>query len=375
MPSNSAHGTGTKQPVRRIVLAGGGTAGHVEPALAVARGWKEKYPNDVCVFIGTDSGLERTLVPSAGFELRTIEKVTLPRALGIGMVTLPWRLSRSMKTSRAIVSNADLLIGFGGYVSASAYLAAKLEKVPFIVHEANAKPGWANQLGAYLSPNSATTHPIVRGKFSRSISTGLPLRPDVQRAAERAQSDWGAARIAAKLNLEWDVDRPVILILGGSQGSTFINSQIERALPTLVGQGFQIMHSVGAKNSLPPSSHNYRALSYIDDMASAYLAADVVIARSGAVTCAEFAALGRSAIFIPLPSGNGEQARNADFLVEAGRAVVVAQNEFSSDWLIRNIGSAMERAGELEKPGLSDDLSAVEKIVELMENVLERQQE
>jgi len=370
MSDSSGYGAGSTQLTRKIIFAGGGTAGHVEPALAVARGWKEKYPSDECVFIGTDSGLEKTLVPSAGFELRTIKKVTLPRSPGIGMITLPWRLFRSIKMARSVVAGADLLIGFGGYVSASAYLAAKLEKVPFVVHEANAKPGWANLLGAFLSPHRAITHSITRGKFSRSIATGLPLKPDVERAARQAASDWSAARNGAKLRLEWDPDRPVILILGGSQGSVFINAQIDRALPTLVGQGFQIMHSVGAKNALPSSSHNYRALSYIDDMASAYLAADVLIARSGAVTCAEFAALGRSAIFIPLPTGNGEQAKNADFLVEAGRAVVVSQEQFSSDWLIRNIGAAVERSGSLDKPGLSEDLSAVERIIEVMENVV-----
>lgn len=357
---------------RKIVFAGGGTAGHVEPALAVARGWKNKYPQDACVFIGTTSGLENTLVPSAGFELRTIEKVTLPRTLSFGLITLPWRLFRSVKTARAIVSEADLLIGFGGYVSASAYLAAKLERVPFVAHEANAKPGWANQLGALLSKNRATTHPISRGGFSRAIPTGLPLRSTVQRAAEQSQSNWAAARIAAKGKLNWDLDRPSILILGGSLGSTFLNREIERALPTLVGQGFQILHSVGGNNFVPQSSKNYHALSYIEDMASAFLAADVVIARSGAVTCAEFAALGRFAIFIPLPIGNGEQAQNADFLVRANRALVIAQSDFNSDWLIRNIGSALEKVGELDRPGMPDDLSAVENIVELMESSLER---
>lgn len=362
--------SGSIQNGRKIIFAGGGSAGHVEPALAVARGWKAKYPQDTCVFIGAQSGLENTLVPSAGFEIRTIEKVTLPRTFSFGIATLPWRLVRSVKSARAIVSGADLLIGFGGYVSASAYLAAKLEKVPLVVHEANAKPGWANQLGAIFSSSTATTHPISRGRFSRSIPTGLPLRPNVQKAAEQAQSDWAAARLAAKEKLNLDAHRPVILILGGSQGSAFINRQIELALPVLVGQGFQVIHSVGGKNILPLSSNNYRPVAYIDDMASAYLAADIVVARSGAVTCAEFAALGRFAIFIPLPIGNGEQARNADFLVAANRAIVINQADFDSDWLIRNIGSALEKAGELDRPGLPNDLTAVGNIVELMESVL-----
>jgi UDP-N-acetylglucosamine--N-acetylmuramyl-(pentapeptide) pyrophosphoryl-undecaprenol N-acetylglucosamine transferase len=356
---------------KRIIFAGGGTAGHVEPALAVARAWKSRHATDVCIFIGTESGLEKSLVPAAGFELRTIEKVTLPRGVEVGVVLLPFRLARAVNAARKIVKNADLVIGFGGYVSASTYLAAKMEKIPFVVHEANAKPGWANLLGAYLSPHAAITHPIERGKFAQALSTGLPLRADVQQAAIAAASDWKKSRLEAKAKLNLDPDKPTIVVLGGSQGSVFINSQLERALPTLIGQGFQVVHSVGGKNTLPPSSNNYRALSYIEDMATTYLAADVLIARSGAVTCAEFAALGRSAIFIPLPTGNGEQARNADYLVKAGRAVVVAQSEFNADWLIRNIGSALERANGIDRAGLVEDLSAATNIVSMMENILE----
>jgi UDP-N-acetylglucosamine--N-acetylmuramyl-(pentapeptide) pyrophosphoryl-undecaprenol N-acetylglucosamine transferase len=373
MSSETSTEVGGQERANRIIFAGGGTAGHVEPALAVARCWKEKHTKDRCIFIGTDAGLEKSLVPAAGFELRTIEKVTLPRRFGLGIILLPFRLVRAVQSARLVVRDADLLIGFGGYVSASAYLAAKLEKVPIVVHEANAKPGWANVLGAYLSPHAAITHPIRKGKFARALPTGLPLRVDVQRAAIEATVDWKKARLAAKAKINLESDKPTILILGGSQGSVFINAQIERALPTLIGQGFQVLHSVGGKNAVPSSSNHYRALPYIADMANAYLAADVVIARSGAVTCAEFAALGRSAIFIPLPTGNGEQSRNADFLVEAGRAVVVAQSDFNADWLIRNIGPAIERAGAVDRAGLVEDLSAASNIVAMMEKILEAQ--
>ena len=357
---------------RKIIFVGGGTAGHIEPAIAVARGWKLKYPDDNCVFLGTKSGLENVLVPNVGFELHTIEKVTLPRKFNIDAITAPFRLYRSVRDARRLTNGAELLIGFGGYVSASAYLAAKIEKVPFLVHEANAKVGWANRLGAYLSPHIAAAHKISRGRFTRAVVTGLPLRHDIKKAAEKAADNWLEARYLAKEKLGWVLDRPTLLVLGGSQGSVFINEQIEKALPVLVAQGFQILHSVGDKNVLPSSSKNYRALAYIEDMANAYLAADVVIARSGAVTCAEFAALGRSAIFIPLPTGNGEQARNADYLVAAGRAVVVAQSDFSSDWLIRNIAPALDRVTEKDMAGMMDDLDAVERIVALMEEVIEK---
>jgi UDP-N-acetylglucosamine--N-acetylmuramyl-(pentapeptide) pyrophosphoryl-undecaprenol N-acetylglucosamine transferase len=132
----------------------------------------------------------------------------------------------------------------------------------------------------------------------------------------------------------------------------------------------QVLHSVGAKNVLPPSARNYTATLYIADMATAYLAADLIIARSGAVTCAEVGALGRFAIFIPLPVGNGEQARNADHLVAAGRAMVISQREFSANWLTTNFDRLMIRASKISTKGLDDDLSASESIVDLMEKAL-----
>ena len=356
--------------MRTIVFAGGGTAGHVEPALAVARAWKEKYPQDHCIFLGTPTGLENTLVPAAGFELRNIDKAVMPRRLNVDLVKLPIRLFGAVNSAKKIIKGADLLIGFGGYLSASAYLAASLAKVPFVVHEANVKVGWANKLGALLSKNLAVARPIASGRFSRASVTGLPLRADVKKAYLEASADWHNARERAKEKLDWDVDRPTLLIIGGSLGSTYINSQIAEALPFLRAQGIQILHSVGGKNQLPPDCENYRAVPYINDMATAYLAADVILARSGAVTCAEVGALGRMAVFVPLPIGNGEQARNADYLVARGRAMVVTQKDFSAKWLLDNIDKAFAQSAMQPEEGLSQDLESERKIIDLMEKAL-----
>lgn len=362
--------TAPKRPMR-IVFAGGGTAGHVEPALAVARKWLEIYPDAECRFIGTSSGLEKKLVPQAGFPLSIIEKVVLPRRLNFNLLALPFRLMKTVSATRKIVRGSDLLVGFGGYVSAPAYLASRLEGVPFLIHEANAKAGWANRLGALLTSHLAIAHEVARGKFSRALVTGLPLRREVQEGAMKAASDWHGARSEAKKSLGWVTNRPTLLVLGGSQGSTYINEQVARALPLLVAQGFQILHSVGGKNELPSNSKNYTAVSYIEDIATAYLAADIVLSRSGAVTCAEFGALGRFAIFVPLPTGNGEQARNADHLVSAGRALVVPQQDFSSDWIVRNVGSAIELSARANETGLTFDLNAAENMVKVMQTIIE----
>lgn len=356
---------------RTVVFVGAGTAGHIEPALAVARAWREKYPCDHCVFLGTPTGLENTLVPAAGFELHNIEKVVMPRSVNLELLKMPYRLVHAVYSAKKILQGSDLLIGFGGYASASAYLAASLARVPMVVHDANAKIGWANRLGALFTKNLAVARPIPSGRFSKAHVTGLPLRADIRLAYKNASVDWHKARVDAKKALGWNPDESTLLILGGSLGSTYINSQILAALPILNERKIQILHSVGSKNALPQNGQNYKAVPYIEDMATAYLAADVVLARSGAVTCAEFGALGRMAVFVPLPIGNGEQARNADQLVSEGRAIVIAQEAFSTKWLEENIDTVLELSRSRVESGSNQDMQSEERIIELMETALQ----
>ncbi len=356
---------------RIIVFAGGGSAGHVEPAIAVARAWKIKYPDDECIFLGTPTGLENALVPAAGFALRNIEKVVMPRKPNLDVVKLPTQLIRAVYSAKKIIRGSDVLVGFGGYLSASAYLAAFLSRVPIVIHEANAKVGWANRLGALLTKNLAVANLFASGRFARAAVTGMPLRSDVKAAYSAAAGDWSDSRKRAKQEIGWNIDQPALLVMGGSQGSSFINSQIANALPILMSRGIQILHSVGSNSELPQIFGDYKAVPYIKDMATAYLSADVILARSGAVTCAEVGALGRMAIFVPLPIGNGEQARNADHLVGLGRAVVIPQKDFSSQWLLDHIDDVIERSRKLPDPGDIKDLEADEKIVSLMEKVVQ----
>lgn len=358
---------------RKIILAGGGTAGHVEPALAIARAWASKHVKDSLLFLGTDSGLENYLVPAAGFSVHNIPKVAMPRSFGIDLVKWPFLLWRAVEGAGKVIKGTDLVVGFGGYLSASAYIAARLAGVPIVIHEANAKVGWANRLGSLFTNCIAIAHPVKSGRFAHASVTGLPLREDVKAAVRESASDWESARIQAKRQSGWDVKRPLILVLGGSQGSAFINSEISQARSRLNDREIQILHSVGAKNELPLDSKNYKAVPYIHDMATAYLAADLVIARSGAVTCAEVGALGRSALFIPLPIGNGEQARNADFLVQAHRARVVDQKIFSSSWLLAHLDELLLASAQSPFSGLSDDLESEDKIMALMECAIDGQ--
>jgi UDP-N-acetylglucosamine--N-acetylmuramyl-(pentapeptide) pyrophosphoryl-undecaprenol N-acetylglucosamine transferase len=350
-----------------VVLAGGGTAGHVEPALAVARQWKISHPNDRLIFLGTTTGLENTLVPAAQFELHLIPRVRISRRPAPSWLKIPFDLISSVRASNTVIKSADVVIGFGGYVSAPAYIAARLSGTPIVIHEANAKPGWANRLGAIFTQHIAVANPVNSGKFENALLAGLPLRSDVAQGFKESQSDWAVARRAAKSRLGFPVAAPLIFVMGGSQGSVAINKVIEESVDMFNEQGLSVLHSVGKLNVLPLANGGYRPVAYVDAMADVYLAADVIIGRSGAVTCSEFRALGRYALFVPLPIGNGEQFVNAASLVAENRAEVIAQKDFTTDFLKSHIADLLAKSAASPIQGNGADLHSAEKIVALAE--------
>lgn len=355
----------------KILFAGGGTAGHIEPALAVARGWRERHPHDEILFIGTDSGLENQLVPAAGFPLHHIPKVAIARTLSLSLLKVPFRLVFSIRKTISLLRDVDCAIGFGGYVSAPLYCAAVLTRTPFVIHEQNARPGWANKIGARLTPFLAVSYPVNTGALSGAELTGLPLRQDVLVALQQADGNWKAARAAAKKSVcaryEIDSAKPLIFIFGGSQGSVAINNVIAQAQQTFTSQGVSVIHGIGKNNQLPAATDIYKPLNYIDEMAPLYLAADLLISRSGAVTCAEAAALSKYSLFIPLPIGNGEQALNAQTLIDAGRAELLAQSEFTADWLEANLERLLQISASQSESGDASTAGAVDKIVKIIE--------
>ncbi len=354
----------------KIIFAGGGTAGHIEPALAIARLWREKHPKDSLEFLGTAKGLENQLVPAAGFTLHQIPKVSIPRKLTPSLIAAPFALLRAASAARKILKDADLLIGFGGYVSAPAYLAAKSLRTPFLLHEANAKPGFANRLGARMTPYSAVAQAIEKGSLKKALITGIPLRPDLAQAFLDANSDWARARAAAKSSLGFSPTATLTLAFFGSQGSVALNAVIEKSLPTFLSNGGQLLHAVGKLNPLPKDQERYKSIAYIEDMAAAYLAADLIISRSGAISCSEINALGRYALFIPLPIGNGEQRYNASQVIAQGRGEIIDQELFSAAWVASNFNRLLSKSSATSIAGSDSDLEASEKIVNFMEFAL-----
>ena len=328
--------------MQRILLVGGGTAGHVEPALAVAD-WLLKNSEDIsCEFVGTKSGIEMDLVPAAGLKLHLVTKAPLPRRFNLSSLLWPYRFIISILQSLRIVRSADLLIGFGGYVSAPCYIAAKLNRVPIVIHEANAIPGWANKLGinfAELTFTAFASTSKFGGKWASAILAGMPIREEIFAISSLSKSERSSRWDATYRKFELDRSNRTIFIFGGSLGAQSINAVVAKALPELLSAGFNIIHAVGQNNKLPESVPGYAPLSYITNMADMYIASDLVISRGGAVTCAELDAANSYALIVPLLIGNGEQVANAQDLVDKGAARICLNSEFTSEWLLSNIES------------------------------------
>ncbi|MBU3692156.1 MAG: UDP-N-acetylglucosamine--N-acetylmuramyl-(pentapeptide) pyrophosphoryl-undecaprenol N-acetylglucosamine transferase [Candidatus Nanopelagicaceae bacterium] len=350
-----------------ILFAGGGTAGHIEPALAVADEIRKIRADAKCAFLGTDGALEALLVPKRGYSLHTIKKVVLPRSLDGESFLFPFRLVVSTFQAIKALRGVDLLIGFGGYVAAPAYLAAFLKGVPIVIHEANAKPGWANKLGRGFAKLVAVNFEAVRKQWPGAVLTGMPIRSSLNEVAQIKDRESFKREHCRTWGL--DPKQPLVAIFGGSQGSQYMNGVVAQALPQL--SGIQIIHAVGMNNQLPDRTESYLPLPYFHDMTAIYGSADLVIARSGAVTCSELASVGKFSILVPLPHGNGEQIDNAKALEGKGAAVMVKNEEFTASWLIQNLSEALVKAGKFKSTEIGSNSAAGKRIAELALGVLE----
>ena len=330
-----------KQPV--IVFAGGGTAGHVNPLLSTVAALRATGLDFHPLVLGTKEGLESELVPAAGLELATIPRLPVPRQPSSDLVTLPLRLRRTVKDLESLFSQreATALVGFGGYVSAPGYLAAHHLKIPFLVHEQNARPGMANRLGARWAKAVALTFPEtpLRSRRGKTEVTGLPLRPAMLELASRLATTEGrlAARAAAAQFFGLSPDKPTVLVTGGSLGAVFLNQTLPTALAQVSGNfpDLQVVHLTGKDKDKPVKQfvseaglqQNYKVLDYLSEMHHALALADAVVCRAGAATVAENSALGLPALYVPLPVGNGEQSLNALSVVESGGAFLLNQKK------------------------------------------------
>ena len=310
------------------LLAGGGTAGHVNPLLAVADRLREERPDATVLVLGTREGLESRLVPERGYELVPIPKVPFPRRPNAAAMRFPGTFAGAVKSVRRTIRERgiDVVVGFGGYAAAPAYVAARREGIPIVVHEQNAKPGFANRLGSWFTRFVGVTFDGTPLKHARVV--GMPLRREVA-TVDRA----GARVLAAQL---WGLDpaRRTLLVTGGSTGARRINATVVESVERLLGTGWQVLHIVGERSEVAdPGAPGYVQLKYCDRMDVAIGAADFAVSRAGATTVSELGAVGVPAVYIPYPVGNGEQRFNAQGAVSAGAAMLVDDAAFTPQWV------------------------------------------
>jgi UDP-N-acetylglucosamine--N-acetylmuramyl-(pentapeptide) pyrophosphoryl-undecaprenol N-acetylglucosamine transferase len=317
----------------RVLLAGGGTAGHTSPLLATADALLRVEPDTEITCLGTPRGLENRVVPEAGYALELIPPVPLPRRPGADLVKVPARLRAAVRETHAVLDRVrpDVVVGYGGYVSMPAYLAARKRRLPLVVHEQNAVPGLANRVGARIARRVAVSFPDT--PLRRAEYVGLPIRPMI------SGLDRAALRAEARAFFGLDPDRPTLLVTGGSQGARRLNRAVSGAAGALAGAGVQVLHAEGRHGGAEPGATDvpYVVVEYIDRMDLAYAAADLVVCRAGASSVTEAAAVGLPAVFVPLPIGNGEQVRNAQPVVDAGGGILVKDADLTTEWVVGTV--------------------------------------
>ena len=327
----------------RAVIAGGGTGGHVIPALAIARELRERFRAEV-LFVGTARGLENRLVPAAGFELLLIEVGALNR------VSLATKLRTLTALPRAIVASSqilghyrpDVVVGVGGYASGPAMLAAALRSMPTLVFEPNVVPGFANRVVAPMVTLAAVHFEQTARYFRRAIVTGVPVRQEFFLVPP--YSPCGRP--------------PTLLVFGGSQGASALNRVMVESLAALQRHipGLHIIHQTGERDYNDAQGAYLRAgisaevYPFIDDMPGVFARADLLVCRSGASTVAEITAAGRPAVFVPFPkAADDHQLRNAEALAAAGAAELIAEAELSSERLVRSVQALLNDRARLAR--------------------------
>ncbi|MGI5237193.1 UDP-N-acetylglucosamine--N-acetylmuramyl-(pentapeptide) pyrophosphoryl-undecaprenol N-acetylglucosamine transferase [Dactylosporangium sp. CA-139066] len=320
--------------LRSVVLAGGGTGGHIYPLLAFADCLRRHDPGVRITCIGSPSGMENDIIPQRGYELRHVPAYQLPRSVNMNLVRTPDRMWKAARATRAIMDevNADVVVGFGGYVSVPAYLAAWRRKTPTVIHEVNVPIGVANKMGMRFTKNIVLGFPHQRAQMPAVADAevvGVPLRQNI------ATLDRAALRARARAYFGLAPDLPTLFVFGASSGARSINNAVAGAAKAITSAGVQVLHIIGARNEdfeVPSGlAAPYVRIKFLSEMELGYAAGDLALCRGGAMTCAETAAIGMPAVYVPLPWGNGEQRRNALPVVEAGGGLIVEDGDLSPE--------------------------------------------
>jgi len=309
----------------RLLIAGGGTGGHLYPALAVAHAFRAEEPDGALLLVGRKGGPEERLVPAAGFDLATVNVRGLDRDAIWKNIALPAIVPAALRSGLRIVDNfhPDVVLGMGGYVMAPAVAAARMRGIPYVLHEKDVRPGLATRFFAGGAAAICTTLPGTEKRVGnrRVEMTGVPLRDGFE---PRTPS----------------VPPRRLLVTGGSQGARHINEVVWGALDELRKRFEEVVHVAGRQGTEGVARHaapGYRGLAFVDDMPALMAAADLVVSRAGVGTIAEVAAVGLPMVLVPGTFGGGHQEENAKAMVEAGAAVRIGDAELTASRLVETI--------------------------------------
>jgi len=343
-----------------VLLVGGGTAGHVLPAIATAQALERMAPHLTVAFAGMPGSLEERLVVGSGYTFHHIDAVPLPRRVSRDLLRVLPRLNRALRSTRVLLEKEAVraVVSFGGYVALPVSLAAR-GRIPQVLHEQNSRPGLANRVASRYADRVAVTFPASVDGFPDTTRTHVTGNPVQQRLRDL---DLVARRSDGRVRLGLDPQRQTMLVFGGSQGARSINRAVASAAAAWQSLGLQVLHVTGHSGyetgleawraaGVDPDDEgsDVRVVPFLDDMADAYAAADLVVARAGATTIAELSVLGLPAVLVPYPHATADHQRgNADSLVAAGAAVLLDDADLSAATLaeaVAPIVNDVERAG------------------------------
>lgn len=315
------------------MLSGGGTGGHIYPAIAIANALKSRFPNAKFMFVGAKDRMEMDKVPQAGYDIKGLWISGIQRKLTLKNLSFPFKLISSLWKARQLVSNfkPDVVIGTGGFASGPLLQIATLKGIPSLIQEQNSYPGITNKLLSKKADIICVAYDGLERFFPKEkiVKTGNPVRQGLMHIHEK--------RPDANQLFSLDADKKTLLVLGGSLGSRRINELIEKELDFLLTHNIQVVWQCGKlyyeKYKIYSHTKHIQVHAFINDMANAYAAADIIISRAGASSVSELCIVGKPVIFIPSPNvAEDHQAKNAQSIVDEQAAIMIKESDLEVDF-------------------------------------------
>ncbi len=342
----------------RIMISGGGTGGHIFPAVAVAEEMKIQYPQSEILFVGAEGKMEMQKVPEAGFQIVGLPIRGLQRRLTLKNLLLPYYILKSLVKAFGLLSTfkPNAVIGFGGYASAPLLFAAAMKGIPVYIQEQNSYAGLANKVLSRWATKICVAYDDMHNFFpaQKIVHTGNPIRINVLKALQHKES----------LKTEWmlNENQKVLLVIGGSLGATTINKSIVSCIQQLKALGLQVIWQTGNRDFDAMSKfqdQSIKVTAFIKDMHKAYASADIIVSRAGAIAVSELSIVGKPVILIPSPNvTENHQTKNALALVKKNAAIIVKDTEAEKE-LLSVISDLLNH--EEKCVGLSTSISALAK--------------